>query len=194
MSSDSVSRRHFLRGSGALAGGAIWPGGLSALLALTQTACSARDEAKAFSILSVAEAKELEAIAARIIPTTDTPGAREAGVIHFMDLALDSVFPDMLESVRTGLQETAANVGAAGLFSKLNEADQDAYLQSIEETDFFGGMRFLTFCGFFALSKYGGNRDGVGWKLLGMDPDQHAWQPPFGHYDAEYMQGERDGD
>jgi hypothetical protein len=37
------------------------------------------------------------------------------------------------------------------------------------------------------LSEYGGNKDGIGWKLLGMDPHTHAYVYPFGDYDAEYM-------
>jgi hypothetical protein len=37
----------------------------------------------------------------------------------------------------------------------------------------------------FALPKYGGNRDHVGWQLIGF-PDQHIFQPPFGYYDREY--------
>ena len=45
-------------------------------------------------------------------------------------------------------------------------------------------MRMLTLCGMFALPSWGGNRDEAGWKLLGFE-DRHAWQPPFGFYDAE---------
>ena len=37
----------------------------------------------------------------------------------------------------------------------------------------------------FSLPEYGGNRDGVGWKLLGFE-DQHVFQPPFGYYDRDY--------
>ena len=44
-------------------------------------------------------------------------------------------------------------------------------------------MRFMTLCGFFGMSSYGGNRDNVGWELLGFDGHRGAWQPPFGHYD-----------
>ena len=31
---------------------------------------------------------------------------------------------------------------------------------------------------------YGGNRDKVGWKLIGFE-DRFHWNAPFGHYDAE---------
>ena len=35
-------------------------------------------------------AAEIEAIAARIIPSDATPGAREAGVVYFIDRALST--------------------------------------------------------------------------------------------------------
>lgn len=35
------------------------------------------------------------------------------------------------------------------------------------------------------MPKYGGNRDGIGWKLLGFEI-QHSFQPPFGFYDRDY--------
>ena len=41
-----------------------------------------------FDFFTPEEAVEVEAIAARIIPTDDTPGAREAGVIYFIDRSL----------------------------------------------------------------------------------------------------------
>src|SRR5213078_3042535 len=37
-----------------------------------------------FQFLRPAEAREIEAVAAQILPGGDTPGAREAGVIHFI--------------------------------------------------------------------------------------------------------------
>ena len=193
----SLSRRRFLKSGGTIAGSAAWPGGVSALVALSQSACSERDDRAAFRVLTRTEAADLEAIAARIMPTTNTPGARQVGVIRFIDLALDSVFPEMLQEVRLGLIEHARQVAqsysGAERFSDLDEKDQDDYLRSIEETPFFGSVRFLTLCGFFSMSAYGGNKDDAGWKLLGMDPHQRVWQPPFGHYDAEYLEEEHNG-
>ena len=46
-------------------------------------------------------------------------------------------------------------------------------------------MRRLTVLGLIALPKYGGNHDGVGFKLLGV-VDSHFWRPPFGYYDQDY--------
>jgi hypothetical protein len=71
------------------------------------------------------------------------------------------------------------------MFAELSSAQQIAFLKSIDHTPFFDSMRFLTVLGMFAMPGYGGNRDGVGWKLLGFE-DQHVFQPPFGHYDRDY--------
>jgi gluconate 2-dehydrogenase gamma chain len=195
---ERVSRRTFLAGSSVLAGASLARTGLPALLAVAQTACTARDEGAAFETLSDAEARELEAIAARILPATDTPGAREAGVVYFFDRSFGSIMQEQLAFARQGLTDFNAGIPAAfpgaGLFSDLDAADQDRYLGAREDTGFFGFMRFMTLAGFFGMSSYGGNRDHVGWQLLGIDPRQHAWQPPFGHYDAEYMRAAADVD
>jgi gluconate 2-dehydrogenase gamma chain len=163
------------------------------IFALAQAACTARDEGMSFEVLSDAEAAAFEAIAARIIPTTDTPGAREAGVIHFMDKAFASFMQEDLDDARRGLNELLSRVDGKP-FSGLTESDQDQALTGIEDTTFFALMRTMTVYGFFGMQSYGGNIDNVGWKALGVDEPLHTWQPPFGYYDAQYMQGEQDGE
>jgi hypothetical protein len=37
--------------------------------------------------------------------------------------------------------------------------------------------------GFFGNPSYGGNRDLVGWKLIGFE-DRFQFEPPFGYYDG----------
>lgn len=184
--------------SGAVAAAAFARVGIAGLLATGQAACTARDEGAAFKTLSEAEARELEAIAARILPTTDTPGAREAGVIHFIDQSLGSFMQGSLETARAGLAEFQATVPAeypgARTFSDLDPQDQDAWLRARENSGFFEFMRFMTLAGFFAMSSYGGNRDHVGWKLIGLDGAPHAWQPPFGWYDAQYTESQSESD
>jgi hypothetical protein len=39
--------------------------------------------------------------------------------------------------------------------------------------------------GMFTMPSYGGNRNGVGWKLIGFQ-DAHVFYPPFGYYDRDY--------
>lgn len=181
------SRRSFLQTGAALAGGSMLRFSAPGLAALSQAAHARKAEQAAFVILEPDEARELEAIAARILPTTDTPGAREAGVIYFLDQTLGTFNAGNLEFVRAGLEAFAAGVPGGGSFSALTEAQQDAYLKTQEASSFFGLCRLMTLCGYFGMSRYGGNRDDAGWKLIGVAPHQHAHISPFGYYDAEYL-------
>jgi gluconate 2-dehydrogenase gamma chain len=194
MNGKYVTRRIFLQGS---AGAAFSRATIAGLVTLAESACTSRDDAAAFTTLSQEEAREFEAIAARILPTTDTPGAREAGVIYFMDQAFGTFGSEQYAIAQQGLAEFQAAIPVsfpgAKKFSDLDEADQDRHLQTREDSGFFRIMRFTTIMGFFGMSKYGGNRNNVGWKLLGMDSQHHSWQPPFGYYDAEYVKGASDG-
>jgi hypothetical protein len=198
MIGEALSRRVFLKGSGTFFGSALVRAGAPAIAAASQAACSARDEGAAFETITAAEAREIVAVAARIIPTTDTPGATEAGAVYFFDKALGSFFSHYLEIGRMQLADFQSGIAAAypgaALFSDLDEADQDAYLGTQEESPFFQGARMLTIFGVFAMSKYGGNRDNIGYKLLGMDGPPGANVYPFGYYDAEYVKEQQDGE
>lgn len=190
MNVDYLTRRFFLQGS---VGAAFARTGIAGLLAIAESACTAREESADYQTLSRDEAREFEAIAARILPTTDTPGAREAGVIWFMDKAFGSFGAEFYADAKTGLAEFQSAISAsfpgAQKFSDLDEADQDRYLQTRQESNFFQLMRSSTVMGFFCMNQYGGNRDDIGWKLLGLTGGHAAWQPPFGYYDAEYVAG-----
>lgn len=198
MSSDAVSRRLFLQGSGTLVGSSLLRAAAPSLIAVSQAACSARDEAAAYQNITPAEAREIIAIAARILPTTDTPGATEAGAVYFFDQAFGTFLAGMLEPARGMLGGFQAGIPAAypgaERFSDLDPADQDDYLRANERTPFFQGARMLTLMGVFGMAKYGGNRDDIGWKLVGMDGPPHAWSYPFGYYDAEYAKEQQNGE
>ena len=198
MISEDLTRRTFLQASGSLAGSTLMRAGLPAFVAVSQSACSARDSAAAFENISNAEARELIAIAARILPTTETPGATEAGAVYFFDKAFGTFLAATIDTTREQIAEFQSGVAAtypgAELFSDLNEADQDEYLKSVEETPFFRGARFLTIAGVFGMATWGGNRDDIGWKLVGMDGPPHAWTYPFGYYDAEYAEEQQNGE
>jgi gluconate 2-dehydrogenase gamma chain len=197
MGGESISRRHFMQGSGAAAGSSLLRLTAPVLAAAAQAACSARDEGAAFRTLSAAEALELEAIAARILPTTTTPGAREAGVIYFFDNVLGAQMAGMLGGIRGTLPSFQEGItqrfAGSERFSDLSEADQDAWLSDQQRTPLFSMVYPLTLMGFFAMGKYGGNKDRIGWDLI--DFEGHgATQPPFGYYDAEYVEEKRNGD
>ena len=188
MGHSAISRRAFLESSAGVAGASWAKVILPGLAAVSQAACTAKEEEAPFTILEQSEATEFEAIAARIIPATETPGAREAGVIHFLDQSFGTFNAPMLPMLRGGLEQLLGSVADGLKFSELSEKQQDVLLEDNQDTPFFQVMRMMTFAGFFGMSEYGGNKDGVGWQMLGMDPHAHAYVSPFGYYDAEYLQ------
>jgi gluconate 2-dehydrogenase gamma chain len=158
-----------------------------------------------FQFFSAEEAREIDAISARIIPSDSTPGAREAGVVYFMDRALATFAADSQGTYKRGLTELQAKVREMfpdlARFSDGTPAQQDEILRSLDQqavppggrafrssataSSFFETIRAHTVVAFLIDPESGGNRGGVGWKLIGRDLD-HTFQPPFGYYDKDY--------
>ena len=137
-----------------------------------------------------AQAAEIEAMAAQIIPTDESPGAREAHCLYFIDRALSSfakgsqpVYTQGLQDLQSKTQELYPD---AGKFSALTSEQQIKVLTEIEKTPFFNLVRTHTVIGFFARPENGGNHDKVGWQLIGYDGSLNH-KAPFGYYDAEYL-------
>lgn len=141
---------------------------------------------------SADQAAEIEAVSAQIIPTDDTPGAREAQVVHFIDRALITFDRDQQLSYTQGIKDLQAKTQelfpGSKKFSELNSAQQVQLLEAIEQTEFFELLRVHTIIGFLARPDYGGNHGQVGWKLIGFE-NKGVYSPPFGYYDAEIVKG-----
>ena len=75
-----------------------------------------------FSSLTAAEAVEIEAIASQIIPSGDMPGAREAGVVYFIDRAIGTFFASELPAFRKGLGDFQRDFAAHGSSRKIGRA------------------------------------------------------------------------
>lgn len=188
MNNDELSRRSFLialaEAIGVTAGGLSW-----SEIARAADEAQAASQANSITFLTTSEAADVEAIAAQIIPSGDTPGAREAGVVYFIDRALASFFSLLAVEFRARLAEfqtecRARNPDIAS-FAALSPERQIEFLKTVDQTPFFDQMRWLTLLGMFSMPAYGGNLKGMGWKLIGFE-DQHVFQPPFGHYDRDY--------
>jgi gluconate 2-dehydrogenase gamma chain len=191
MTDRELSRRQFLAGLSTAAKGSLIVLSLPAILSACRQAAEQRPDASTavaqYNLLSTELATELDAISARIVPSDDTPGAREAGTVRFMDIVLADR-RDQLATLQTGVTELNARASTEyGLaqFSALTETQQDDLLTAIEATPFFSTVRFLTVASLFALPEYGGTGPDVGYKLTGMT-HAHAYMPPFGYYDADY--------
>lgn len=187
MLTDPTSRRAFLAAAGAA--GMTWLlsdlGAVNEALAHASHAASQSPPPR-FENLSPADAADLEALMSRIIPSDDGPGAREAGAIYFLDKALGTFMAAQKEQVAKDVAELRKQAAAkwrATAIAALTPAQQDEFLRSIEKGPMFGQLRFVTIVGTFANPTWGGNRDLVGWKLLGHEM-KPVFQPPFGYYDA----------
>jgi len=163
---------------------AVWPDILSAQQHAHTAAASPSPH---FETLDAGAAGEIEAIAAQIIPSTGGPGAREAGVIYFIDRALSTFAADDRERYRTGMaqlqQKRKELFPNSTAIASLTSQQQMALIRTIEASDFFELIRTHTVLGFLGNPSYGGNRGETGWSQIGFE-DRMTYQPPFGYYDA----------
>ncbi len=181
------SRRDALRSVGA----ALAAAGMLDWAAVARAAHEAHEAAKSpqtssYTLLDGAQAADVAALVAQILPSDETPGASEAGASFFIDRALGSFFAHWRPAFMEGLAQFQAAARQAHpespSFSALSPEQQIAFLHGVDTSPFFDQARLLTLCGMFSSPEYGGNRDGVGWKLMGFE-DQHIFEPPFGFYD-----------
>jgi len=190
MSTTGRSRRSFLLSSvGSL--NAAWvaanyPGILAAqnyVRKATETGQMPR-----LAVFTDAQATEIEAMTAQIIPTDSTPGAREARCVYFIDRALATFARDKQPTYLQGLQDLQTKTRQlypdAAKFSALTSEQQIKISTEMEKTPFFEMVRTHTIIGFLSRPVHGGNYDKAGWKLIGYD-DSLNHKPPFGYYDAQ---------
>jgi gluconate 2-dehydrogenase gamma chain len=148
--------------------------------------------------LNRVEAAAVEAVAARMVPGDEgDPGAREAGVLTYVDRSLAGFMRDQQAFYRESLRALDGlcleRHGAP--FAALEDADQDALLADLDRSAFgdgppaalagdsriplltrlFAMLREHTIQGMFCDPAYGGNRDAVGWKLVGFPGAQWGY-------------------
>ena len=131
------------------------------------------------------EINALDALVARIVPGDESdPGAREAGVTEYIDRALAGPYKEWGLQYHEGLR--LVNAYALEAYGKklheLAEDEQDAVVGALEAGQVSGfadgGAAFFamvwahTIEGLLCDPAYGGNKDAVGWKLIGF-PGAH---------------------
>jgi gluconate 2-dehydrogenase gamma chain len=208
MKTVNSARRDFLLQMGGVAGAAWvtaqWPGILAA--AQHAHAAAKANPPPAFEVLTPEEAREIEALSSTIIPSDELPGAREAGVVYFIDRALKSFAADARPAYEKGLADlrkmTSEMFPGVERFSAATPGQQEKLLAKLDEDSrsgrstgleiggpsgmsFFATLWFHTLAGFLVDPEGGGNRDYAGWKVIGRDP-AHTFSPPFGFYDKDY--------
>ena len=195
----------------------------------------------------------VEAAMARIIPTDDTPGAREAGTIDFLDgylSGLDRIYakPDgsgfeklegrradawqqrldvlrdkyvhgveeldrrsrdrfgadfvsldagQQDSVLTELERPGLDLGSAEAVAGFAPVETPLQQTSVEiDLDFLPLLALHTRQGFYADPVYGGNRDRVGWQVIGFPGPTSLAEVHSGRYSvlAYFAETDREND
>jgi gluconate 2-dehydrogenase gamma chain len=125
------------------------------------------------------------------------PGARDAGVLNYIDLALAGAYADLQDFYRHGLVQLDQYCRETyhEPFVRLSAGQQEAVITALEQGKttgftwpaaqaFFEMLRTHTMEGMFADPVYGGNRDFAGWRLVGFP----GAQPIFTRTDMQSKQ------
>lgn len=206
MAKHDASRREFLVraavGAGAAAGaaatGGLVPGATAAEPQMNHmegaTAAPGQQHpngAEHGAFFNHADAATVAAITERIMPgEPGKPGARDADVLNYIDLALAGAYAELQDFYRRGLAALDAHCRATykESFVHLSPEKQDEVLTALEAgkssaftypsaREFFVTLRVHTMEGMFADPLYGGNRDFAGWRLVGFPGAQAVFTP-----------------
>jgi hypothetical protein len=114
--------------------------------------------------LQPAEFQTIEALSERIIPRTDTPGAKDAGVARLIDRAIVAD-PTLMQPYRAGIADlNALAISSYGSeFSALTEPQQIALLTplSLETNKFFAMVKDMTIDAYYKTEA--GLKTELGW-------------------------------
>ena len=205
MSKHDESRRAFLvraaAGAGAVAGAGLVPDAFAAnqaphMESAPPTAARIHPDMKANpealgAFFNHDDTATMSALTERLMPgAPEKPGALDAGVLNYIDLALSGAYADQQEFYRRGLAQLDAYCGKkySKPFRELGATKQDEILTELEEGKasgftwptaqaFFNTLRTHTMEGMFADPIYGGNKDFAGWKLVGFPGAQMFFSP-----------------
>ena len=124
--------------------------------------------------------RTLEAACARILPSEDGPGAREAHVIRFIEKQLDGPLQRLRPALEQGallLDKWSQRRFGGKAFWQLEAGQQDDVLgqlsraelpvRSFPQAELFRALHGLTLEGFLSDPVHGGNHGEAGWRAIG---------------------------
>lgn len=168
---EAINRREALRRAALLLGGTLSAPAIAGVLAGCDVSAPARWAPR---VLTPAQAELVTAIAERIIPETDTPGARAAEVHRFVDTMLAEYYTSSeRDHFLDGLADVDARTQRAcgRAFVRCSAGDQHALLEQIDRETFasaavrreslppfFRTMKELTILGYYT-SRAGATRE-----------------------------------
>jgi hypothetical protein len=131
-----MDRRVFVKQLSAGMGAALSPGVLAAIL----SGCQAEPQSN--DLPATREMDILGSLAEAIIPTTDTPGARDAGVPQYIEMMLEHFTPpDQVEVFRTQLDWVSSWIAEqdARSLEDVAEEKRNALLAALDDQAFGSG-------------------------------------------------------
>ena len=196
MSKHDEARRAFLVGAavsaGAVAGVALVPDAQAQHAEHAQTTAAGHEHGSGLgAFLNAENLATVAAFTERLWPSAaDKPGAREAGVVNYIDLALAGAYADLQDFYRRGLSQLDdyCTKTHGKSFVTLDGGKQDEVITALEQGKatgftwpraqaFFNTLRTHAIEGMFADPVYGGNKDFAGWRLVGFPGAQPAFTP-----------------
>ena len=145
--------------------------GISAVLAGSGIACR-RKPSSGWRFFTDEEAETAAAICEQIIPADRDPGARDAGVVNYIDVQLSRRFRRFRTIYRQGLADvdTSSRARFGNVFVRLTADQQVQVLNEMEEKSkiFFDLILSHTRQGYYGDPRHGGNRNMASWKMVGL--------------------------
>jgi gluconate 2-dehydrogenase gamma chain len=124
-------------------------------------------------VLTDGQVRTLTALCDQIIPADDWPSASQAGVLTFIDRQLTGPYRRHREAYRQGIEATEklAHDRFGVELPVASPALQLAIAQAVEQQNpaFFSLVRNHTMQGYYGSPRHGGNREGVSYRMLGLD-------------------------
>ena len=157
LSDNLIDRREALRRAAVLLGGLVSAPTIAGVLA----GCDSRSSDGKWRALTNDQGELVATIAEHIIPTTDTPGARAAGVHVFIDTMLAGHYPaEDRQRVLEGLEQLDASAereygrafircGPDEQRAMLTRIDQEAFAPERREPHWFRTIKELTVVGYY---------------------------------------------
>lgn len=179
----SFTRRVFIHRLTFLGGGVVLlGGGCSRDPSSARDAGSARPRSTRYLSFTNDEYAVLAAAVERIVPKDEDPGALDAAVPHYIDKMMTtaelSPMRDDLVAGLNALDRRSRSELEKG-FAQASAEEQDGLLTSFKDADpssgearFFELLTALTLEGFLGDPSYGGNKNRVGWALMGFETSE----------------------
>lgn len=183
----TLSRRHFIQ---------VITFGSGSLLLFSQ--CTSHSIKSSWRFFTEKEALLVGYMVEQIIPTDKWPGARDAGVVNYIDKQLVGPLTRFQEKYRQGLAAMVTSCDKLYMkqFGELSWDEQTAFLKKMESGElsdllksgslgpekqdatlwadsldrkFFGLVRDHTMQGFYGSPRHGGNKHYISYRMIGLD-------------------------